>query len=142
MIDSLTGFKNKQKFYEDLLEVSTFGVNTAVIFVSLPHYKELLALFGRQKTDRAILIASNIMNKLFPATNKKYRLEENTLAVIFNVSDKNDILITQAKINDSLNNVFPSLSDNQMAIRFAVKMDIVEHDLEKPKYSPKPFGTS
>jgi len=142
MIDSLTGFKNKQKFYDDLLGASKCCGNTAVIFITLSHYNELIALFGRQKTDKAILVASNIINKSFRATDKKYRLEEDTLAVIFNVSDKKDILIIQAKINDSLNKVFP-FSDNQIAIRFAVKIDIVEHDLEEPKYSvPKPFGTS
>jgi len=142
MIDSLTGFKNKQKFYEDLLEASKHGGNTAVIFIRMSQYTELLTLFGREKTDKAILKASNIINKSLPATNKKYRLEEDTLAVILNISDMKNILITQAKINDSLNKVFP-FSDNQRAIRFAVKIDIVEHDLEEPKYSvPKPFVTS
>lgn len=128
MLDSLTGFKNKQKFYEDLLEVSKYSTNTAVALVNLVRYKEILALLGRQKTDRVILLAANILNKLFPATNKKYRLDEDTLAVVFSVSDKKDILITQAKINNSLNKAFPSSSDSQIAIRFAVKIDFVEQN--------------
>ncbi|HHY42109.1 MAG TPA: GGDEF domain-containing protein [Thermoanaerobacterales bacterium] len=135
MIDSLTGFKNKQKFYEDLLEISTQSSKTAVVIISLVHYKEVLALLGRQKTDRAILVASNILNNLFPTTNKKYRLEEDTLAVILNISDKKEILITQAKINNSLNKVFPASFNNQIAIKFVVKIDVVEHDLEESNSS-------
>jgi len=127
MTDSLTGFKNKQKFYEDLLDVSTNNSNTAVAIISLTQYEDILASLGRQKTERIILLASNIINKLFPTTGKKYRLEDNTLAVIFNVSDKRDILITQAKLDNSLNKVFADSSSNQNPIRFSIKIDIVEN---------------
>jgi len=130
IVDGLTGFKNKQKFYDDLLDASSLRGKTAVAIISLVNYKDVLALLGKEKTDRAIIIASKIINKLFSNTNKKYRLEDDTLAVIFNASDEKDILIAQAKLNEALSKVFDS-SNIQAAFKFAVKIDTVEHDLEE-----------
>lgn len=131
-LNSLMGFSDKQRFFEDLLSAGKKTVqykkSAVIIMVKLLHYDELTKLYGKTKIDSAILRAAGIMDRTLGVKRQKYQLEEDTLAAILSYSDIKEVKLVEKRLKDDLTKIILLTNNESKLLVFDVKVESLEYD--------------
>lgn len=125
-IDQITGLYNKQKFYEDLLhQTKKPDCNYIILFIQLLHYGKLVSICN-DKVDKLIKSVANIM-----PTEKKYRISEDTIAVLFQDLNVKTAKKMQQILYERLGKLTLNVDNKFIPVKFIITIEPLEYDTEK-----------
>ncbi|NLG86867.1 MAG: diguanylate cyclase [Firmicutes bacterium] len=131
-VDSLTGFNNKQKFYEDLYDemrrAKRHDFDLAVAMVKVMYFSELVAMYGRDKADDIIRLMVKNIQQALRYEDKKYRLEADTVAFILPNTNKEGAEVVKERLRKSLDHITLFDGEKQERLNFNFKMGILSYD--------------
>lgn len=131
-VDNLTGLGNKQKFYEDLYEemrrARRHGFDLSMMIVKIMFFKELMDIYGKNKTNEVIMLMVKSIEETLRAEDKKYRLEDDTFAFILPNTNKNGGEVIKSRIRTNLSAITLNSGKKEEKLNFNVKIGILEYD--------------
>lgn len=131
-IDELTGFSNKNKFYEDLYtetrRAKRHKFALTAVMVKIMYFDGLVSIHGRHKADEVLYSMVDIIRQVLRAEDKKYRLEPDTFAFILPNTDMEGATRVKNRLQDNLKQISLPSSQQQEILNFNFKIGILQYD--------------
>ena len=131
-VDDLTGFSNKQKFYEDLYiemrRAKRHNFDLVALMVRIMYFNELVSIYGTDKTDDVMRLMVENIQQVLRSEDKKYRLETDTFAFILPNTNKEGAEIVKERLNHKLDHITLTTGQQREKLNFNFKIGILQYD--------------
>jgi diguanylate cyclase (GGDEF)-like protein len=130
--DELTGYDNIREFYNDLDEKMSSAKrhkhDLILMFIEIGHYDDMLAVYGKAKMDEYIKLFSQLISSTVRLEDKRYRLYEDTFALILQHTGMQGA----ARLNERINETFGVLKIHDAksgdGLVFGIRTAFVQYD--------------
>jgi diguanylate cyclase (GGDEF)-like protein len=130
--DELTGFDNIREFYTELDEKMSSSKRhryaLSLMLIEIGHYSDMYAIYGKIKLDDYTKLLSQLISNAVRLEDKRYRIYEDTFAIVMQHTDHEGAEKLKKRINDTFEALNIHDPKTGYAIKFGIKIVCVQYD--------------
>lgn len=130
--DELTGFDNIREFYTELDEKMSSSkrhrYDLSLMLIEVGHYADMNAVYGKTKLNEYTKLLSQLISNTVRLEDKRYRLYEDTFAIVMQHTEQQGAEKLEKRINDTFNVLNIQDPKTGHAIKFGIRTVCVQYD--------------
>ena len=130
--DEITGFDNIREFYNELesrMSSSKRHKNDlSLMLIEIGHYSDMISMYGKKKMDEYIKLLSQLITNTVRIEDKKYRLYEDTFAVVMQHTDLEGSQGLEKRLEESFNTLNLHESEVSKSLLFGIRIASVQYN--------------
>jgi len=130
--DELTGFDNIRGFYSDLDEKMSSSKRhrypLSLMLIEIGHYSDMCSVYGKAKVNDYTRLLSQLISNATRLEDKRYRIYEDTFAVVMQHTDQEGAEKLKKRINDTFNALNIQDPKTGHTIKFGIRTVCIQYD--------------